>query len=157
MEKRERLFVYSFVYTLGILIFFLGSSITGKVVQTSYCDGLNCYDYCKTNSDCSLNEVCCQEQNFGICKTNCEQEFVFTPELDVQYPFPELEQPLKKLFAASHQENTKLEIMTIHKAKGLEFDAVIIPGLNKSTKTQDPQLLLWKKLPKNPPKRGNRC
>lgn len=95
MEKRERLFVYSFVYTLGILIFFLGSSITGKVVQTGYCDGLNCYEYCKTKSDCSLNEICCSEQNFGICKTDCEKEFVFTPEMDVQYPFPELEQPLR--------------------------------------------------------------
>ncbi len=95
MEKRERLFAYSFVYTLGMLFFFLGSSITGNVVQTGYCDDLNCYDYCKTNSDCSLNEACCQEQNFGICKTECENEFVFTPEIDVQYPFPELEQPLK--------------------------------------------------------------
>ena len=95
MEKQERLFAYAFVYTLGILLFFLGSSITGNVVQTSYCDGLDCYDYCKTNSDCSLNEVCCQEQKFGICKADCKKEFVFEPEMDVQYPFPELEQPLR--------------------------------------------------------------
>ncbi|MBS3755972.1 MAG: PD-(D/E)XK nuclease family protein, partial [Desulfobacterales bacterium] len=37
----------------------------------------------------------------------------------------------------------RLQIMTIHKAKGLEFDMVIIPGLGKSPRTQDPSLLLW--------------
>ncbi len=95
MEKQNRLFIYAFVYTLGVLLFFLGSSITGNVVQTGYCDDTRCYDYCKTNSDCSLNEVCCQEKDFGICKTECEAEFVFQPDVDVQYPLPELEQPLR--------------------------------------------------------------
>ncbi len=37
----------------------------------------------------------------------------------------------------------RLQIMTIHKAKGLEFDTVIIPGLGKSPRSQDPSLLLW--------------
>ena len=31
--------------------------------------------------------------------------------------------------------------MTIHKAKGLEFDLVILPGLNKAPKANDSQLL----------------
>ena len=95
MEKQERLFLYSFVYTLGILLFFLGSSITGKVVQTAYCDSLNCYDYCTTNTDCALGEVCCSEKDFGICKTDCDDLFVFTPEMEVQFPLPQLEQPLR--------------------------------------------------------------
>ncbi|HSX20343.1 MAG TPA: UvrD-helicase domain-containing protein, partial [Gammaproteobacteria bacterium] len=35
-----------------------------------------------------------------------------------------------------------VQVMTIHKAKGLEFDVVILPGLSKSTRHQDQQLLL---------------
>ena len=34
--------------------------------------------------------------------------------------------------------------MTIHKAKGLEFDTVIVPGLDKGPGRDDPPLFLWK-------------
>ncbi len=37
----------------------------------------------------------------------------------------------------------RLQLMSIHKAKGLEFDTVILPGLGKGTRTDDPQLLYW--------------
>ncbi len=40
-----------------------------------------------------------------------------------------------------------LQIMTIHKAKGLEFDTVILPGLGKSPRASDPPLLLWHDMP----------
>lgn len=36
-----------------------------------------------------------------------------------------------------------LQIMTIHKAKGLEFDTVILPGLGQRPRTEDTRLLLW--------------
>jgi len=36
-----------------------------------------------------------------------------------------------------------VEIMTIHKSKGLEFDTVIIPGLDKRSRGNDKELLLW--------------
>jgi ATP-dependent exoDNAse (exonuclease V) beta subunit len=36
-----------------------------------------------------------------------------------------------------------VEIMTIHKAKGLEFDVVILCGLERITKKDSQQLLLW--------------
>lgn len=36
-----------------------------------------------------------------------------------------------------------LQLMTIHKAKGLEFDTVILPGLGRKGKHEDPQLLNW--------------
>jgi ATP-dependent helicase/nuclease subunit A len=40
-----------------------------------------------------------------------------------------------------------VELMTIHKAKGLEFDTVILPGIGKRPRTDDPALLLWSERP----------
>ncbi len=36
-----------------------------------------------------------------------------------------------------------LQIMTVHKAKGLEFDTVIIPGLERTPRGEEAKLLLW--------------
>jgi ATP-dependent exoDNAse (exonuclease V) beta subunit len=38
---------------------------------------------------------------------------------------------------------TQLQIMTIHKAKGLEFDIVLLPGLGRGRERSDPPLLHW--------------
>jgi len=37
----------------------------------------------------------------------------------------------------------RLQVMTIHQAKGLEFDTVILPGLGKQPKRDENRLLLW--------------
>ena len=58
-----------------------------------------------------------------------------------------LEQKLEKLYAKPENTGSKLQIMTIHKAKGLEFDTVIIPGLNRAPRPQEKQLLLWNERP----------
>ncbi|QOJ23965.1 MAG: UvrD-helicase domain-containing protein [Gammaproteobacteria bacterium] len=42
-----------------------------------------------------------------------------------------------------------LQIMTIHKAKGLEFDTVIVPGLGRTTRNHDKQLFKWIEQPHN--------
>ncbi len=39
-----------------------------------------------------------------------------------------------------------VEIMTIHKAKGLEFDTVIVPGLDRAPRSGDKPLFAWKSL-----------
>jgi ATP-dependent helicase/nuclease subunit A len=36
-----------------------------------------------------------------------------------------------------------IQIMTIHKAKGLEFDTVIVPGLDRPPRHDDKKLLVW--------------
>lgn len=53
-----------------------------------------------------------------------------------------LEDTLEKLFARPDPEATEaLQVMTMHKAKGLEFDVVIVPGLGAgSGRTQRPLL-----------------
>jgi len=57
-----------------------------------------------------------------------------------------LEDKLEKLWALPDVDAgpDAVEIMTIHKAKGLEFDTVIVPGLDRAPRTGDRQLLLWK-------------
>ncbi len=42
-----------------------------------------------------------------------------------------------------------LQIMTIHKAKGLEFDTVIVPGLGRAPRNSDKWLLKWMEQPNN--------
>jgi ATP-dependent helicase/nuclease subunit A len=40
-----------------------------------------------------------------------------------------------------------VEIMTVHKAKGLEFDTVIVPGLDRPPRTGRKPLFAWRSLP----------
>ena len=37
----------------------------------------------------------------------------------------------------------KLELLTMHKSKGLEFDHVLLPGLSHTTKHDNKDLLIW--------------
>lgn len=58
-----------------------------------------------------------------------------------------LQKKLSTLYTQT-KSDAKIQIMTIHKAKGLEFDHVIVPGVNKTTKTDDRKLMLWFERPK---------
>lgn len=42
---------------------------------------------------------------------------------------------------------SRLQIMTIHKSKGLEFDTVILPGLGNKPPNRDQPLMRWLRLP----------
>ncbi|HEY0268199.1 MAG TPA: 3'-5' exonuclease, partial [Methyloradius sp.] len=58
-----------------------------------------------------------------------------------------LEEGMQKLYAAPDAQATEhLQFMTIHKSKGLEFDTVILPGLDRGTAQQDQPLLLWEEV-----------
>ncbi len=41
------------------------------------------------------------------------------------------------------EEGNTVQIMTMHKAKGLEFDFVILPRLEKASKTEEKRLVYW--------------
>ncbi|MDP1734494.1 MAG: UvrD-helicase domain-containing protein [Sulfuritalea sp.] len=59
-----------------------------------------------------------------------------------------LEDDMGRLFAAPDaQADGRLQLMTIHKAKGLEFDTVILPGLHRETAGRDTPLLAWDSFP----------
>jgi ATP-dependent helicase/nuclease subunit A len=86
----------------------------------------------------------------GILNSDLEDASVFFELLDQQVgtgaltDINGLETAASKLFALPDtQTDDRLQIMTIHKAKGLEFDIVILPGLEKTPPPADPQLLLW--------------
>ncbi|MEK6731716.1 MAG: UvrD-helicase domain-containing protein [Pseudomonadota bacterium] len=62
----------------------------------------------------------------------------------------QLKEHIDRLFSAPDSEATaKIQLMTIHKAKGLEFDIVIIPGLEHTKPAQETQLLRWSQRTQN--------
>jgi ATP-dependent exoDNAse (exonuclease V) beta subunit len=48
-----------------------------------------------------------------------------------------------ELYAPSDPLGDAVQMMTVHKSKGLEFDTVILPGLHRATGGNDSSLLLW--------------
>jgi ATP-dependent helicase/nuclease subunit A len=66
------------------------------------------------------------------------------------------EEGLTKLYASPDLGSEDgLQIMTIHKSKGLEFDTVIVPGLARKPRNSDKQLLKWMERPGNPGLQGS--
>lgn len=66
---------------------------------------------------------------------------------EVQGDLPDIhnfKRQLGRCYGSSTDPTVNLHIMTIHKAKGLEFDTVILPGLDRSPPAGDSPLLIWK-------------
>ncbi|MDO3384988.1 UvrD-helicase domain-containing protein [Gilvimarinus sp. SDUM040013] len=52
---------------------------------------------------------------------------------------------IERLYSSPTASNDcNVQLMTLHKSKGLEFDVVIIVGLDRSSRNDDKQLLLWR-------------
>jgi ATP-dependent helicase/nuclease subunit A len=72
-------------------------------------------------------------------------------ELLEQWPYPhdlekfeDLERQIDRLYAEPDPNaDENLQVMTIHKSKGLEFDVVIIPSLQRKPRPDDSAMLLW--------------
>jgi ATP-dependent helicase/nuclease subunit A len=60
-----------------------------------------------------------------------------------------LEERLEGLWASEAAASDAVQIMTIHRSKGLEFDHVIIPGLGRSLSSDSDPLLRWLELPRD--------
>ena len=89
----------------------------------------------------ALNGPACVEEADLL---DVEQIFALLEEFDIEGPLENLEKQLVKLFAAPDpQAGPELQLMTIHKAKGLEFDTVILPGLGRGVRARERALLRW--------------
>ncbi len=62
--------------------------------------------------------------------------------------FSALEQAVADLYAPPDSTaDGRVQVMTIHKAKGLEFDTVIVPGLGRAPRADDTKLMQWLERP----------
>ena len=61
-------------------------------------------------------------------------------------PVAALEARLDKLFASPSLDPTAVELITIHKSKGLEWDVVLVPALERGSGNNRSQLLSWVEL-----------
>jgi ATP-dependent exoDNAse (exonuclease V) beta subunit len=74
-------------------------------------------------------------------------------ELEARQPGPvdlgRLERALESLYAPSRERpDVRVELLTVHKAKGLQFDTVIVPALERLPGRDSRRLLHWLKLPR---------
>lgn len=78
------------------------------------------------------------------------EQFLLSLERFTQHSeLPDLNE-FKKEFAKLYSKrvtHSRLQVMTIHKSKGLEFDSVILPSLSAKAQDKNQPLLRWLKLP----------
>jgi ATP-dependent helicase/nuclease subunit A len=61
----------------------------------------------------------------------------------ILYDFSLLAQRLELLYARPSSLEAPVQVMTVHQAKGLEFDTVILPQIDKDTRSSERELLVW--------------
>ena len=85
---------------------------------------------------------CCQDERD---LTDAQRYFALLENLEQRgWPLPDrLEEAVQGLYSAPGNPTAKVEVMTMHKAKGLQFDVVILPGLHKVSGNEDTPLLRW--------------
>ena len=77
--------------------------------------------------------------------SSLEQRGTRLPDLD------DLEEALDDLYAPpTAAQDLRVQLMTIHKAKGLEFDTVIVPGLERPLRRDARALIRWTRLESQP-------
>lgn len=97
------------------------------------------------NNKVGVNYYCDDDPQTALM--NIEEYFRLLEQLDVgaePEDFYQLENQVERLYAKSDPEaDNSIQIMTIHAAKGLEFDTVIVPGLGRAPGKDSAQLLYW--------------
>lgn len=80
---------------------------------------------------------------------DCEAFFDLVERLDAagRYSAEQLEKDMARLYGAPDAAaDGTLQFLTLHKAKGLEFDTVILPGLHRKPGSGDAPLMLWEEV-----------
>jgi len=81
---------------------------------------------------------------------------VHSLEVAGQFSPEQLALAVQKLYAAPDTTASQLQLMTIHKSKGLQFDTVILPGLDRKTGNNAQALMLWEEVAIEHSKQPNR-
>lgn len=93
----------------------------------------------------SLNGPACLRENREM--DDAAAFFDLLDELDFGSDVESLaafETAIERLYSEPDPDATDaIQVITIHKAKGLEFDAVLLPGLGRSTQGSGRSMLLW--------------
>jgi len=87
--------------------------------------------------------ACCNPENISDIEIFFDEvsNFIQSNQLPHLQAFQE---NINNIFANSIVEDTNaIQVMTMHKAKGLEFDFVILPGLEKTSRTEEKRLVYW--------------
>ncbi len=91
-----------------------------------------------------LGGPACIEQASDLQDAAAYFKLLSTLDLNGNFDLDSLDHYVDQLYAApNNQADDTLQIMTIHNAKGLEFDTVILPHLERKSSQDDKQLLLW--------------
>ena len=69
--------------------------------------------------------------------------------IDINEFEKEIDNSFSSKVVETKKSNSNIHIMTMHKAKGLEFDIVIIPGINKIFKRDKNNIMLWSNISNN--------
>ncbi|KTD65040.1 UvrD-helicase domain-containing protein [Legionella shakespearei] len=82
-------------------------------------------------------------------RVDLEQLWVLLDRYELNGRLPDMNEFVSELNKLYSQQVTPspVQIMTIHKSKGLEFDTVFLPGLGSRQNQSDESMLRWLKLP----------
>lgn len=89
-------------------------------------------------------ESCLEDVNAFL--SALDEESITTFSVDI------IEEKLNSQYVQNHEQkpnDNPIHIMTMHKAKGLEFDTVIVPGIGRRSQADSDRLLWWGERPKN--------
>ena len=94
-----------------------------------------------------LNGPACLWEASDIQDIQAYLNLIIKLEKNQQFSVDILQDEVEKLFAAPDTlASDRLQFMSIHKSKGLEFDTVIVLGLDHKTNNEDKPLLLWEEI-----------
>ena len=96
-----------------------------------------------------LNGPACLDHEQQLKNTEAYFELLRQMANESNFSLNLLKQKLNQLYAEPNPEaDDQLQVMTIHKAKGLEFDHVILPHLESSSANESTRLLRWLERPR---------
>ncbi len=112
---------------------------------------------CVAQPEAASSQVCSDQPvvNGGYAEFSLDDAMTFLDYVEKQeragniIDWADFEAGLSNLYAAADfVADNSLQIMTIHKAKGLEFDTVLLPGLGFTPKHNEKQLIRWMEQPR---------